>query len=349
MTDKDWLQDVDQTEPLDGSEADSVKFEILNYPADTTLSGYKDMWEKEQIHVPEFQRKYVWDQVRASRLIESFLLGLPVPGVFLYKERDKAQHTVIDGNQRINTIVSFFKEIFRDKKFVLKGVDSQWEGKSFSDLSEQDQFKLSTSVLRATIIQQLNPTDNSSVYYIFERLNTGGVNLNAMEVRMCLAEGSFTKLLKKLNVDQNWRKLVHKPEDPRLRDMELILRVFSLGEKVNEYEKPMKKFLNSYLNEKKGLAEQEIEAKKQEFEKAVSLAVTLSDKPFFVKERLNYGVLDSVLVGLMGTNITSADVLKARYEDLLKDNDFQQSITKNTSDRKEVLLRINKAKQIFTQ
>ena len=83
---EDW--DVEKTEesPEDEQEP-KLEYELMNYPADITLGGYVDHWNRNELTVPDFQRKYVWDRIKASKLIESFLLGLPVPGTFLYKER----------------------------------------------------------------------------------------------------------------------------------------------------------------------------------------------------------------------------------------------------------------------
>src|SRR5690606_38523425 len=141
--------------------------------------------------IPPFQRNYVWDVVKASRLIESFLLGLPVPGVFLYKEKKTNRLQVIDGQQRITSALRFFAGAFEDRVFRLKGVQSRWDGKAFEELDEADRFQLSDTVLRATVVQQLDPDDDSSVYHVFERLNTGGVNLNPMEVRKCVYFGAY--------------------------------------------------------------------------------------------------------------------------------------------------------------
>ena len=82
---EEWV--IDQTEESEEQEQDNLVYDISSYPADITLKGYLDKWEQGQIEIPEFQRAYVWDQVKASKLIESFLLGLPVPSVFLYKYR----------------------------------------------------------------------------------------------------------------------------------------------------------------------------------------------------------------------------------------------------------------------
>ncbi|HIH8983294.1 TPA: DUF262 domain-containing protein [Serratia marcescens] len=90
-------------------EQDISVYQISSYPADITLKGYLDKWDGKQLIIPEFQRNYVWDQVKASKLVESFLLGLPVPGVFLYKNKGSNKLSVIDGQQRIISAIRFFK------------------------------------------------------------------------------------------------------------------------------------------------------------------------------------------------------------------------------------------------
>src|SRR3990167_9702182 len=100
----DWVIDKTEESPEDEQEP-KLEYEIMNYPADITLSGYVDHWDKNELIVPDFQRKYVWDRIKASKLVESFLLGLPVPGTFLYKQKSKSGFLIIDGQQRITSVV----------------------------------------------------------------------------------------------------------------------------------------------------------------------------------------------------------------------------------------------------
>ena len=178
--------EIDPTEESEDEEQDLIKYQISYYPSDLTLQGYRDKWDSGQLDIPEFQRSFVWDQVRASKLIESFLLGLPVPGVFLYKQQKTNKLQIIDGQQRILSAIRFFEARFDERVFRLKNVHPTWEGKTYTDLSESDQYQLQDTVLRATIVQQLDPADSSSIYHIFERLNTGGLNLSPMEIRKCV-------------------------------------------------------------------------------------------------------------------------------------------------------------------
>lgn len=336
----DW--EVEDTEEDYGhEESPKLEFEILNYPADTTLKGYLQQKNDGVLQVPRFQRRFVWDQVKASKLIESFLIGLPVPGVFLYKPRQGSNYQVIDGHQRITAVTSYLSGLIGETKFRLKGVAEKWNGKSFEELDEQDRFRLEQAVMRATIIQQLDPADDRSIYMIFERLNTGGVNLNPMEVRRCVYFGDFISSLDELNDDPNWKTCIAKQQgDKRFRDVELVLRVLSLRAKWSDYEKPMKGFLSDFTAENKNNPVPD-DVKERFFSACERVVLALGEKPFHLRGRLNYGALDSVLVALMDTQSSPT---RSDFETLFADEDFSKSITANTSDKLEIETRIKLAK-----
>src|SRR6185437_17118043 len=136
--------------------------------------------------------------------------------------------------------------------FRLSGLDekNRFYQKSFKDLEDSAQRKLKGSVLRAINIRQLNPKDeHTSIYHIFERLNTGGTPLKPQEIRNCVFRGGFQKVLKELNNDENWRAILGKNTlDKHQKDVELLLRVFSLFQSWESYEKPMKEFLNHAMD-----------------------------------------------------------------------------------------------------
>jgi hypothetical protein len=335
--------DVEQTEDAPEDEQEpALEYEIMNYPADITLGGYVDLWDRKELKIPDFQRAYVWDRVKASKLIESFLLGLPVPGTFLYKERDKPGYLIIDGQQRIFSIVRFIKGVFDDNVFRLKNVDPRYAGKAFSDLSDDEQFRLKGLTLRATIIQQINPNDDTSIYHIFERLNTGGVNLNPMEVRQCVSYGPLVKALKELNEHPAWREILGMPKpDKRLRDVELALRCIAMAENGENYEKPMKGFLNQYMEKRRGDPDDFTQLVINFRESCDYVLQSLGAKPFHLKGRLNYSALDSimawVLVGLRPKNLSD------RFAKLRDDDEFQSAISFNTSDESVVSQRLERS------
>ncbi len=341
--------DVPETEETEEQEQDDITYEISFYPADITLKGYLDKDASKQLVFPDFQRQYVWDQVRASKLIESFLLGLPVPGVFLYKERDTNKLKIIDGQQRIMTAIRFFKGQFGEVVFRLKNVNERWDGKKFDELLESDRFQLHDSVLRATIVQQLSPEDDSSIYHIFERLNTGGLNLTPMEIRKCTYAGDIMKMLEELNTNNEWRLLIgRKIPDKRMRDLEWILRILAFNKDGGNYEKPMKKFLNNYLIESNKQSKDKLAAEitktKEVFEQTCEFILKeLGEKPFQVKNRFNYAVLDSVFCTCIHAMEKGTMDIKARFKKLKMDPEYLESVTANTSDQTTVVKRFEKA------
>lgn len=335
-------------------EADVFRYEISYYPADITIAGYLEKWIANpcQLEVPKFQRRYVWDVKRASRLIESFLLGLPIPQVFLYKERRSNKLLVIDGQQRILSAVKFLEGKFDGKDFRLKGVQSKWEGKTFQELDESDKNQLRDSVLRATVVQQLDPADNTSIYLIFERLNTAGVNLNPMEVRRCLNEGPYLDLLEELNEDANWRAIIGiVSPDKRMKDLEWLLRISALRSEVTHYQKPMKDFLTRHMEK----ITRETPVKQKRFLtdlKRVFLATTKAvvetygTTPFHPKRRLNVSVLDACMVAAMAAVKEGKRLSKARFTALMEDPKFVDAVSVSTSDEKVVATRFRLAKTL---
>jgi hypothetical protein len=347
----EWL--YEHTEEDDDSKGMLAPYQISFFPADFTLAGYHDKKKNSQLVIPPFQRNYVWDVVKASRLIESFLLGLPVPGVFLYKEKKTNRLQVIDGQQRITSAIRFFESRFEEKIFRLKGVQPKWEGKTFDELDEADRFQLQDTVLRATVVQQLDPDDDSSVYHVFERLNTGGVNLNPMEVRKCVYFGEYFQLLESLNEYAGWRRILGKEKpDRRLRDAELLLRVLSFGYDGDSYEKPMKQFLNSHMRSARHLGNSELQERLTDaanrFASVVDVVVdALGDRPFHLRQRLNYALTDAVLGTIFKEGSPGVERIQAGYRQLLDDKDFIDAVSFNTSDEKQVTIRGVLAKAAF--
>ena len=103
-------------------------------------------------------------------------MGLPVPGIFLYKEAETNKHFVIDGQQRLKSLQAFYSGLLGDKKFRLTGVREPWAGKSYEELDPSDQLKLDDLIVHATIFRQDQPADVlDSIYFVFERINSGGI------------------------------------------------------------------------------------------------------------------------------------------------------------------------------
>jgi len=223
---------IEETGKEDDDEKIPFSYSITSYGADYTIDSLVKRIEDGSIFVPIFQRGYVWKFREASRFIESLLLGLPIPGIFLAKEEDTKKLLVIDGLQRLRTLQYFYMGFFEPtkKEFALKDVQEQFEGITYQSLSSEQRRDLDDSIVHATIVKQDEYSDdNSSIYHIFERLNTGGNQLKSQEIRSCIYHGAFNDLLKELNGNKSWRAIYGDDDSSkiRMRDEELILRFFS--------------------------------------------------------------------------------------------------------------------------
>jgi len=320
-------------------------YEINTYPADFTLEVLYQKWSAGDIEIPRFQRQFVWKQNQASKLIESFLIGLPVPAVFLYTERSSQKFLVIDGQQRLRSVFYFLEGYFGEMKdgkrevFCLTGLSdrSRYHLQTFKDLSEADQRMLRNCVLRSFIVQQLNPQDDTSIYHVFERLNTGGTFLANQEIRNCVYRGSFNKLLQELNQISSWRSIMGKEApDSRQRDIEMLLRFFALLDSTN-YTKPMKDFLSKFMNLNRDPDEKVIRQFRKLFtDTCVAIKSALGNRPFHIRKGLNSAVLDCVMVSFAHHLGEIPQDISNRYSRLINDAKFRSKVSAGTTDE-EVL------------
>src|SRR5208337_1630886 len=202
MSDFSEISEQEITMPYDDIEKDEkdetpdqADYKLSSYGIDFDVSGLVRRLNNDSIYLPDFQRNYVWSIKKGSKFIESLLLGLPVPGIFLYKEDEAQKMLIIDGFQRLETIKLFYQGIFGKKKFELSDVVEEFDGKSYFDLSDELKRKIDDTLLHATIIKADNPKEKNfnAIYMIFERLNTGGVNLSPQEIRNCVSHGKLQK------------------------------------------------------------------------------------------------------------------------------------------------------------
>ncbi|MBI4661584.1 MAG: DUF262 domain-containing protein [Verrucomicrobia bacterium] len=351
-------------EPLASEAADAeagpIRYELFTFPADFTLEVLHQKWKNREILIPPMQRGFVWTQYQASRLIESFLLGLPVPSIFLYVERGTEKYLVVDGQQRLRSIFYFLEESFGEEKsgrrtvFRLTLPDASpsqpnpWNGKKFSELRSEDALKLKNSILRAFIMKQVQPGDDTSIYHVFERLNTGGTLLTPQEVRNAVYGGPFNEMLHELNEITAWREILGKPKpDPRLRDIELMLRFLALYKSGSEYEKPMKTFLTDFMRDhRQGQINPEL---RPGFVRATeSIRKSLGAKPFHLRAGLNAPVFDAVSVAFARHSGRAPKDIRERYDRLLKNEDFEKWTRRATTDVEAVKHRISlAAKYLF--
>lgn len=355
---------VDDLDEL--SEVLPTAFSITSYGADYPVDGLVKRIAEGDIVIPlfsmepeegqttvGFQREFVWKKSQADRFIESLLLGLPVPSIFLVKEPN-GKFLVLDGQQRLRTLESFYSGVFQGREFKLTEVQEPWVEKTYKTLHPEDRRRLDNSILHAIVVRQDEPTeDQSSIYLIFERLNSGGTILQPQEIRVALYHGSFAALLSTLNDNPDWRALYGR-KNSRLKDIELILRFFALYFHAGSYKPPMKAFLNRYMAANRNLDKQPESALRTIFEASVN-AIRNGIGPRAFRPfggAVNAAVLDSVMYGVASRlslgAIADDRSLSAPFDQLLKTNEYIRAITQATANEESVRARLDATRRAFT-
>lgn len=325
-----------------------VVYDINTFGADFTVDGLIKRFDRGDIFVPNFQRNYVWSWPQASKFIESILLGLPIPSIFLYREERTQKHLIVDGLQRLTTLHAFSKGRFphNDRVFRLRDVKDRFNNKTIDQLEPEDGRRFEDAVIHAMIIQQMSPDDdNSSVYHIFDRLNSNGTPLQPQEIRNAIYHGRFQELLVELNDYVAWREIFG-PVHKRATDQELILRFLALHESSEVYKKPMKGFLNQYMCAKRDISASERERLSDVFRATVDRAYIAFGRAAFRPSRsLNVAAFDSLMTAIASNSSATPDDINAAFDKLKHDDNYMATITKATSDDSVLKLRLRLAKE----
>ncbi len=358
MTDDPLIEDnlTGSVEDDEQEENVTFKYSISSYGADYPVDGLVKRLQNESIYVPIFQRGFVWTYAQGARFLESLLLGLPVPGIFLSREPETQKLIVIDGQQRLRTLQYFYEGVFADseREFRLRNVQKQFEGATYKSLSEEDRRRLDDTIIHATVIRQDEPSeDQSSVYYIFERLNTGATPLTPQEIRASIYIGEFNELLFEMNSNRAWRDIFG-PVNKRRRDQELILRFVSLYFYDENYSRPMKEFLNTYMGKNRHFKLHSSDQIKQAFSSTIeTIHKCLGNKAFRLRRVINAAVFDAVMVAvarrLRRGPVQNRQSFKKAYDFLLQDARFLEATGKATADEESVSRRLELATRAFAE
>lgn len=232
VKDNNTSEDIEDIEDIDSDDdVDSDLFSITSYGADLTIRELHSMYVEHDLLKPKIQRNFIWNKQIASRFIETILLGLPVPSIFL-SLNPNSTYWIVDGLQRITTVSQYIEGIFDDKSvFKLSlSINNRWAGKTFKQLSGEDQRKIKIAPIHAIIFKQTLPkNDDTSLFQIFERINTGGISLSPQEIRNSIYHNSINSKLIELNELSSWKRIIAGHNwNKRMRDVEYILRFFLL-------------------------------------------------------------------------------------------------------------------------
>ncbi len=367
-----------------------IEYDITSSPRDLTPASIVDMVDSGIIEIPLFQRNYIWDIKKASKLIESLILGLPVPELFFYSEGDEnSRYKIIDGQQRLLSIYFFLKGRFprtQDSRIILgkeinsgcelerflsenkyftdfalqlnsekDGIKSRYNGLKYSNLDKDTQIKLRLRrYLRTVVVRQNKPDNNSSsMFEIFNRLNTGGAALNNQEVRASLYYCDFYKMISELNDFDGWRNLLGKPvKDLHSNDVELILRVLALLVDGDKYAPKMASFLNAFSQKSKSFDSSFIQFLKDIFIAFIDACKNLEDKAFFRNGRFSKPFFESVFCATCEDSYKKHDInigdIDAQSFNALKcDETFINNMQAGSSSSDSITNRRNRAKELL--
>lgn len=309
IEDTEIQDETDQPDP-----SDNERFQVSSYGWDVDVEGLVKRMDRGDIHVPGFQRGFVWTGSEKSRFIESLILGLPIPTLFLARDSESSKLNIIDGQQRLKTLQSYLNGEFA---LLGKEIPEDLKGRYYSTRREKsarakilepaDERTLADAVIHSIVVRP-NPKDddtdlgreyNKAIIQIFKRLNTSGKALTAQEVRASIFHGELLNLVQEINKNEDWRALFG-PVHSRMKDQEAVLRAIALYLDGDSYKSSMPKFLDGFMERNRHVDAATYQGIQVRFGAAVKL----------IRENLGDGALkrsgtfmltrfDTLMVGLM--------------------------------------------------
>jgi uncharacterized protein with ParB-like and HNH nuclease domain len=383
--DRAWFEDYAADDP---SDFDIDEYDLTATPNDFNVLTIFNFMESGAVTVPAFQRNYVWDIKRASKLIESLILGLPVPQVFLYEEA-RNKFLVIDGQQRLMSVYYFLKRRFprKEKRSELRRIfdehgripeeylgndayfttfnlnlpatlprrPSKFHRLNYNTLGDY-RTQLELRPIRNIVVKQNVPKDDdSSIYEIFNRLNTGGMNLRPQEIRASLYHSDFYEALYRMNALPGWRRVLRAPEpDLHMKDVEILLRGFAMLLDLEKYTTPMAKFLNQFSKKCKAHSCNQNGYLERLFASFLDAVSELPDDTFISKahSRFNIALFEAVFTAVcepyfraQATVTSAVDISAVRR--LERDTEFVDASKEGTTAVQNVEQRLRRARKVL--
>ena len=355
MTHNNKFEYIEENNDIDINPYTNKDRRLVTQPYDMSVNTVVEQIKNGDIILnPSYQRKYRWPIIKASRFIESLLLNVPIPTIFLAEEED-INYSVIDGQQRLTTIYNFIESEGTEDEIVLEGLQirNDLNGKRFSELEKRDQGKLKKQYMRCSVI--LNDSDPQIKFDVFERLNTGSSELSEQEIRNCIYRGNFNELLKELASNDKFQKMLRLTGDDtnNMADVEYVLRFFAYKYHIDQYTGSIKEFLNEFMREKR-----EFDDEKKEYTNIFNLTVdfiydVLGENAFrrYIPSKgiwhnvLNKAVYDAEMVAFSNIdyilNNNQKKELKKKIKILMNQDEFVRTIASSTNSINKVIKRID--------
>ena len=380
----EWFEDYADEE----EEIGATDYDLSITPNDFNVLTLFSFIDSGAIVIPGFQRHYVWDIARASKLIESLILGLPVPQLFLYEE-DRNRFLVIDGQQRLMSVYYFIKErfprkesrpelrkVFEEKGSIpdsvlqddtyftdfrlmlpknVPGQRNPYAGSSYSTLGDYKR-RLDFRPIRNVVVRpNSQQEDDSSVYEIFSRLNSGGVNLTSQEIRNSLYHSEFYDMLRAMNDDTRWRRILGINELAlNQKDIEVLLRICAMLVDSEIYAPSMVRFLNQFSRKSQKQDPQKNEYLKCLLDSFFGAAKDLPPDAFLNKttRRFNIALIEAVFNAACSKAFEQRRTLDGQLDSsalhaLEIDEDFVEAASRATTQTTNVRTRLERGKHFI--
>ena len=349
-------QDIGEDDEEEDFQFPPAERKVITQPLDLSVQTLHEQWTNKLLVLPDIQREYVWDNAKASRLVESLLLNIPIP-VLYFAETEEAKYEIFDGHQRVRSIVNYLNGVF---PLTGLAVLREYRGQRFSELPEREQRFLRMRTLR-TILISIESHQNMK-FEIYERLNTGSISLNAQELRNSIYRGPFNDLLHELAKFPPFRALIgSKQPRRRMVDEEAILRFFAMRDKIAIYRTPLKKFLNTFMGEKRSAAPQQIDDYRTTFIRTIDTATALLGNSAFrvlgpdsqpAEPAVNRALLETQLLAsswAANPPLPNGVAVRARVALLFNDAQFVDAVQRATGDRSRTLTRVRNTVAAFAE
>ncbi|WP_286909427.1 DUF262 domain-containing protein [Clostridium sp. UBA1652] len=371
MKDEDNLKDsLEKLQKL--AKERTVKTQNIEYDLETLVKKIKKGIIKLN---PDYQRNHRWNNVASSKLIESLILNIPIPTIYLSQdvdvdeevEEDISRYSVIDGQQRLTAINEFMTNTF-----ALEGLEAlkPLNGSYYKDLPPFLVRRLEERTIKCLRID--STIDTQVKYDIFERLNSGAVQLEAQELRNAIYRGKFNDLIKVLAQYEKYMKLLNinlrdvdnEVKVKKMQDVEYVLRFFALdNNEVNLMKKSFKKFLSEQMEKYNKLSEDELEIMKKHFTEVIDIIYKNFGEKAFAKYKyesnsyvlqssFNAAVYDALAIAVSenkrnGTLKINSNNVKA-FGELFKDKEFYDDISGSTNDKSKIISRIERVRGVLS-
>ena len=355
---------LEELESLTFQESDSITIPPSDIVAYNELRSCADLFRmyKEGILEirPEFQREVVWQNPAQTRFIDSLVKQLPIPSMCFSLDYKTQKWQVIDGLQRMWSIVRFLSgDNWRLSR--LDDVDSSISGQYVPDFHDsntnlrQYYLRIENLTLPITVIRcdHSNSSHMNYLFTIFHRLNTGALRLNNQEIRNCIFSGAFNDFLKDMSRDDTWLKMNGRssPEGDRYRGQEQILRFLAFNDSYHAYRGGLATFLNEYMMKHREASEEFLDSKRKLFNRTTEI-VHKSILRGRTEERIGISVMEAMLVGV-SLNLNRLEGLpkeriREMYDELRSSEEFSDNrLREGLSARRRVLERLTTAEDIF--